>query len=57
MVSFQSSGSGTDQDARAALKEQLTFYYIKRSLEVVHSASFSIFDFGLEDDLFSVFVP
>nr|CAZ96108.1 conserved hypothetical protein [Saccharum hybrid cultivar R570] len=33
MVSFSSSGSDTDQDDRAALKEQLTFYYIKRSLE------------------------
>lgn len=33
MVSFLSSGSGTDQDDRTALKEQLIFYYIKRSLE------------------------
>ncbi|KAF8685843.1 hypothetical protein HU200_043754 [Digitaria exilis] len=33
MVSFLSSGSDTDQDDRAALKEQLTFYYIMRSLE------------------------
>jgi hypothetical protein len=45
MVSFLSSGNDTDQDDRTALKEQLIFYYIKRSLEVVHSASFSIFDF------------
>ncbi|KAJ1277641.1 hypothetical protein BS78_04G018800 [Paspalum vaginatum] len=33
MVSFLSSGSDTDQDDREALKEQLTFDYIKRSLE------------------------
>uniref|UniRef100_A0A0A9DAH5 Uncharacterized protein n=1 Tax=Arundo donax TaxID=35708 RepID=A0A0A9DAH5_ARUDO len=33
MVSFLSSGNDTDQDDRTALKEQLTFYYIKRSLE------------------------
>ena len=52
MVSFSSSGSDTDQDDGAALKEQLTFYYIKRSLEVVHLASFSLFDFELEDDSF-----
>ncbi|RLN07295.1 uncharacterized protein C2845_PM11G13010 [Panicum miliaceum] len=33
MVSFLSSGNDADQDDRTALKEQLTFYYIKRSLE------------------------
>ncbi|KAL5664370.1 hypothetical protein ACJX0J_024478, partial [Zea mays] len=33
MVSFLSSGSDADQDDRAALKERLAFYYIKRSLE------------------------
>ncbi|CAO2041255.1 unnamed protein product [Urochloa humidicola] len=33
MVSFLSSGNDTDQDDRTALKEQLIFYYIKRSLE------------------------
>ncbi|WVZ78092.1 hypothetical protein U9M48_025857 [Paspalum notatum var. saurae] len=33
MVSFLSSGSDADQDDREALKEQLTFDYIKRSLE------------------------
>lgn len=52
MVSFLSSGSDTDQDDRAALKEQLSFYYIKRSLEVVDLVSFPIFDSRLEDDLF-----
>jgi hypothetical protein len=40
MVSFRSSGSDADQDDRAALKERYAFYYIKRSLEVVHSSSF-----------------
>jgi hypothetical protein len=52
MVSFLSSGNDADQDDRTALKEQLSFYYIKRSLEVVHSASFSLFVLSLEDDLF-----
>uniref|UniRef100_A0A0A9ED03 Uncharacterized protein n=1 Tax=Arundo donax TaxID=35708 RepID=A0A0A9ED03_ARUDO len=33
MVSYLSSGNDTDQDDQTALKEQLTFYYIKRSLE------------------------
>jgi len=33
MVSFLSSGNDADQDDRTALKEQLSFYYIKRSLE------------------------
>lgn len=33
MVSFLSSGNDTDQDDRMALKEQLAFYYIERSLE------------------------
>ncbi|KAG2648168.1 hypothetical protein PVAP13_1NG046108 [Panicum virgatum] len=33
MVSFLSSGNDADQDDRTALKEQLIFYYIKRSLE------------------------
>ncbi|XP_062224248.1 uncharacterized protein LOC133922781 [Phragmites australis] len=33
MVSFLSSGNDPDQDDRTALKEQLTFYYMKRSLE------------------------
>lgn len=55
MASFSSSGSDTDQDARAALKEQLTFYYIKRSLEVVYLASFSLSNFQLEDDSFLTF--
>ena len=40
MVSFGSSGSDADQDDRAALKDRFAFYYIKRSLEVVHLASF-----------------
>uniref|UniRef100_A0ACD5TBZ1 Uncharacterized protein n=1 Tax=Avena sativa TaxID=4498 RepID=A0ACD5TBZ1_AVESA len=34
MVSFLSSGTDTDQDDREALKEQLAFDYIGRSLEV-----------------------
>lgn len=34
MVSFLSSGTETDQDDREALKEQLAFDYIGRSLEV-----------------------
>ncbi|TVU33587.1 hypothetical protein EJB05_25412, partial [Eragrostis curvula] len=33
MVSFLSSGNDTNQDDRTSLKEQLTFYYIKRTLE------------------------
>ncbi|RLM79549.1 uncharacterized protein C2845_PM12G01510 [Panicum miliaceum] len=33
MVSFPSSGNDADQDDRTVLKEQLIFYYIKRSLE------------------------
>ncbi|XP_048536994.1 uncharacterized protein LOC125515542 [Triticum urartu] len=33
MVSFLSSGNDTDQDDRVALKEQLAFDYIRRSLE------------------------
>uniref|UniRef100_A0A0D9VBK5 Uncharacterized protein n=1 Tax=Leersia perrieri TaxID=77586 RepID=A0A0D9VBK5_9ORYZ len=33
VVSFLSSGNDTDQDDRMALKEQLAFYYIKRTLE------------------------
>ncbi|XP_015688437.2 uncharacterized protein LOC102713243 [Oryza brachyantha] len=33
VVSFLSSGKDTDQDDRMALKEQLAFYYIKRTLE------------------------
>ncbi|PAN03739.1 hypothetical protein PAHAL_1G018400 [Panicum hallii] len=33
MVSFLSSGNDADQDDRTILKEQLIFYYIKRSLE------------------------
>lgn len=39
MVSFLSSGSGTDQDDRDALKEQLTFHYVKRSLEAYPGAT------------------
>lgn len=37
---FRSSSSDAGQDDRAALKERFAFYYIKRSLEVVHSSSF-----------------
>jgi hypothetical protein len=37
MVSFLPSSTDTDQDDRTSLKEQLAFYYIKRSLEVVHA--------------------
>nr|BAD07952.1 hypothetical protein [Oryza sativa Japonica Group] len=33
VVSFLSSGNDTDPDDRMALKEQLAFYYIKRTLE------------------------
>jgi hypothetical protein len=37
MVSFLPSSTDTDQDDQTSLKEQLAFYYIKRSLEVVHA--------------------
>lgn len=33
-VAFISSGHDSEQDDRSALKEQLTFYYIQRALEV-----------------------
>ncbi|KAL6629247.1 hypothetical protein ACP70R_029012 [Stipagrostis hirtigluma subsp. patula] len=33
MVSFLSSGNDTDQDDRTSLKEQLSFFYIERTLE------------------------
>lgn len=33
-VAFVSSGKDSEEDDRMALKEQLVFYYIQRSLEV-----------------------
>lgn len=36
-VAFISSGKDPNQDERDLLKEQLVFYYIQRSLEVLHS--------------------
>lgn len=34
-VAFISSGKDLNQDERVLLKEQLVFYYLQRSLEVV----------------------
>lgn len=34
-VAFMSSGKDGDLDERVTLKEQLVFYYAKRSLEVI----------------------
>lgn len=34
-VAFMSSGKDLNQDERVSLKEQLVFYYIQRSLEVL----------------------
>lgn len=43
-VAFMSSGKDADPDERDTLKEQLVFYYVKRSLEVIKTTKVNFCD-------------